>query len=119
MNLLLHRIKESSKNVLKMLLIVGRFLRIIDERDDQLSVVNIACIVVIVKVALVVNPSMVDLGTLLIALLAHYGKKRINTKVRNLDTQQNKQLEEVQGKLKELGDRVGGVAAALGFKNLK
>lgn len=119
MELFVHKLKQTGKNVLKLLLIVGRFLRIVDEHENQVSVVNIACIVIITKVALVVNPSVVDLGGLLIALLAHYGKKRINTKVKSLDVQQNKQLEEMQSKLKELGDRVGGVAAALGFKNLK
>lgn len=113
------KVEETTKNVIKMLLSVGRFLRIVDEYENQISVVNIACLVIIVKVALVVNPSVADLGGLLIALMAHYGKRRLNMKARNLDAQQNKELSEIQTKLKELGDRVGSVAAALGFKNLK
>lgn len=113
------KVEETTKNVIKMLLSIGRFLRIVDEHENQISVVNIACLVIIVKVALAVNPSVADLGGLLIALMAHYGKRRLNMKARNLDAQQNKELSEIQTKLKELGDRVGSVAAALGFKNLK
>jgi hypothetical protein len=113
------KIEETSKNVLKMLLAIGRFTRIVDEHENQISVVNIACLVIVVKVALAVNPSVADLGGLLIALMAHYGKRRLNMKAKNLDTQQNKEITEIQSKLKELGDRVGSVAAALGFKNLK
>ena len=111
--------EEMISNVIKMLLSVGRFLRVVDEQENQLSIVNLACLVIVVKVALAVNPSIADLGGLLIALMAHYGKRRLNLKSKNLDAQQNKQLEEVQAKLKEVGDRVGSVAAAIGFKNLK
>ncbi len=97
----------------------GRFLRVVDERKQQLSIVNIACIVVIVKVAIAAEPSIADLGALLIGLLAHYGKRQINTKTSELDASQNKTIEEISTKIKELGDRVGSVSAALGFKNLK
>lgn len=98
---------------------LGRFLRIVDEKYHQISIVNIACIVIIVKVAMAAEPSIADLGALLIGLLAHYGKRQINTKVSALDEKQNSTIDELSLKIKDLGDRVGSVAAALGFKNLK
>lgn len=113
------KILDTFKGVVSLLLCVGRFFRVVDETENRLSIVNLACLVVVIKVALAADPSIADLGGLLIALLAYYGKKQINSKTRSLDAQQNKQLEEVQAKLKDLGDRVGSVAAALGFKNLK
>lgn len=97
----------------------GRFLRVIDETKHQLSIVNIACIVIVVKVAMATEPSIADLGALLIGLFAHYGKRRINMKVSALDETQTKNIEDMSTKIKDLGDRVGSVAAALGFKNLK
>lgn len=106
-------------NIKEKLLSVGRFFRVVDEFHNQISIVNVACIVVVVKVALAVNPSMVDLGTLLIALLAHYGKKQANMKIKKLDAQQSKDIDNLKDKVKELADRVGSIAAALGFKNLK
>lgn len=106
-------------NVLSALVKAGRFLRIVDEHYNQISLVNIALLVIIVKVALAVDPSVADLGALFIGLLAHYGKRRINVKMKALDAQQNKEIEETKSKLKELADRVGSIAAAMGFKNLK
>jgi hypothetical protein len=114
-----HFLNQKIDNLLNLLLKTGRFFRLVDENFNQISLVNIALLVIIVKVALAVDPSVADLGALLIGLLAHYGKRRINVKMKALDAQQNKEIEETKGKLKDLADRVGSIAAAMGFKNLK
>jgi hypothetical protein len=98
---------------------LGRFLRIVDEKFEQISIVNIACLVIIVKVAMVPEPSVADLGALLIGLMAHYGKRRINVGKEDSDSSTKKDLKEAQDKIKELGDRIGSIAAAMGFTNLK
>lgn len=108
-----------ASNFYKGFLKLGRFLRVVDEKYEQVSIVNVACIVIVVKVAMTHDPSIAELSALLIGLLAHYGKRRINVSKEDMDGSQVKQLEETQSKLKELGDRVGSLAAAMGFKNLK
>jgi hypothetical protein len=117
--MILYRLKELFKFLGKGLLKVGRFIRIIDEKEVQLSIVNLACIIILFKLALSQNPSVFDLGALLLGLLAHYGKKQMLCKTKDLDDTQNKQLTDMQNKIKDLGDRIGGIAASLGFKNLK
>lgn len=118
-SLLLLRLSSLVSNVAQALLNVGRFLRLVDEQHNQISIVNVACLVIIGKVAIAPNPSIAELGALLIGLLAHYGKRRINVKMKGLDAQQNKEIEDTKSKIKELADRVGSIAAAMGFKNLK
>lgn len=118
-SLLSLRLSSLVSNVAQALLNVGRFLRLVDEQHNQISIVNVACLVIIGKVATAPNPSIADLGALLIGLLAHYGKRRINVKMKGLDAQQNKEIEDTKSKIKELADRVGSIAAAMGFKNLK
>lgn len=51
------------------------FFRIIDAHDGQLSLTNIALIIVLVKLALVTAPTVFDLGTLLLALANYNAKK--------------------------------------------
>lgn len=118
-NWLSYTLSSKANKLYELLLKVGRFLRVIDEHFDQLSLVNIACVVIIIKVAAAAEPSVADLGALFMGLLAHYGKRRLNMKMKGLDAQQNKDIEDTKAKVKELGDRVGSIAAAMGFKNLK
>lgn len=106
-------------NIGKFFLSVGRFLRVIDESTPILSITNIACIVIIVKIALAAEPSIADLGGLLISLLAYYGKKKINQADRKVDAQQQKDIEDLRSKIKETNDRIGSVAATVGFKTTK
>jgi len=51
-----------------------RFFKLIDD-SNQLSLTNIALIIVIVKLAMIQQASMMDLGTLLLAL-ANYNIKK-------------------------------------------
>lgn len=98
---------------------IGRFFRIVDEQSPFLSITNIACMVIIVKVALATEPSVADLGGLLIALLAYHGKKHVSKRDAKLSAEQTKAIDDLQSKVKEVGDRVGGIAAMVGIKNLK
>lgn len=54
------------------------FLRICDEHDNSLSITNLAMFVVLYKLAVVTNTSVIDLGTLLVALGGYNLKKFIN-----------------------------------------
>jgi hypothetical protein len=54
------------------------FLRVVDGHDQTLSLTSIGLIVVLVKIALVPQPSLVDLGALLGTLLL-YAHKRMSS----------------------------------------
>lgn len=54
------------------------FLRLVDGHDETLSLTNISLIIVITKLALLKNPSMVDISALLLALLNTNIKKLLN-----------------------------------------
>lgn len=56
---------------------VGLFLRLIDDQHN-LSLTNIATIIVVIKLALAQQASAIDLGTLLLAL-ANYNVKKYLT----------------------------------------
>ena len=98
---------------------VGRFFRIIDEQYPCLSITNIACLVIVVKIALAAEPSIADLSGLLITLLAYYGKKNLHKGEDKTSEEQKKAMAELTNKVREVGDRIGGVAAMVGIKNLK
>lgn len=51
-------------------------MRLVDSHDGQLSLTNIALIIVIVKLTLIPSPSIFDLGSLLLAL-ANYNAKKL------------------------------------------
>lgn len=56
------------------------FLGLVDGHDNNVSLTKVALWVVIAKLALVGNPTVVDLGGLLLALVAHNAKKVITNK---------------------------------------
>jgi hypothetical protein len=65
----------------RMCLQVAIFVRLVDAHDETLSITNIAVYIVLVKLALAQQASLVDCGGLLISL-SHYGyKKYINKDV--------------------------------------
>ena len=101
------------------LLHVGRFLRLIDERYICLSITNIACLVIIVKLAAASQPSIADLGGLFIALLAYTGKKQLNKDQAKTDDTQAQAVADLKVKVSEIGDRIGGIAAMVGIKTVK
>lgn len=103
----------------KLLINIGRFFRLIDERSVCLSLTNIAVMVVVAKVATTPSPSFADLGALLGVLFAYYGKKHINKDLDQTTEDQKADMAELKTKVKEVGDRIGGVAAMVGIKNVK
>jgi hypothetical protein len=59
---------------------VLQFFRIVDKgKPVDISITNVACWVVIVKIAFVDHASAVDLGTLLVALSNYAHKRHINS----------------------------------------
>jgi hypothetical protein len=54
------------------------FFRLVDDYDSNLSLTHIGVIIVLVKLALVQHASIVDLGSLLVALANLNMKKYIN-----------------------------------------
>jgi hypothetical protein len=60
---------------MKQLLIkIGKFTRLIDE-NNTLSITQIACMIVLFKLALAPSTNIIDLGTLLVTL-GHYSVKK-------------------------------------------
>ena len=62
---------------MKMLMKVGKFFRFIDN-NNQLSITNIALMVVLIKLSLSPTTSLTETGTLLIALGNYAHKKRMD-----------------------------------------
>lgn len=54
------------------------FLRLVDAHDNTLSLTNIAMIVVLTKLAMSQTSTPIDIGGLMVALLAYTGKKMIS-----------------------------------------
>jgi hypothetical protein len=54
------------------------FLRLVDPHDGQISLTNVALIVVLVKIGFAPEVSLVDAGALFVTLLSYQGKKLIN-----------------------------------------
>jgi hypothetical protein len=90
------------------------FLRITDE-DGLLSITHIACWVVIAKIALDPNPSISEMGGLLVTLALYYGKKHLDSKKKKLNDEQTDALAKMQAKVDQVADKVGAVATTLGF----
>lgn len=94
------------------------FLRLTDD-DGLLSITHIACMVVLYKVATEKEPSVADMGALLITLSLYYGK-RYNQSRKTLISDGGKQaITDIQTKVQQLQDKLSGVAATVGFRNLQ
>lgn len=94
------------------------FLRLTDD-DGLLSITHIACIVVLTKVALAAEPSIADMGALLITLALYYGKKHASAKKAKLSEDGSKAISDMQSKLQSIQDKIAGVAATVGFRNIQ
>jgi len=96
---------------------LGRFLRLIDDQYVCLSLTNLGVLVVLTKVALNPNPSLVDMGTLLTVLSLYYGNKHLK-KNKEEKTDSNKVvLEEMQAKIQAVADKASGLALHIGLRN--
>lgn len=59
---------------------LGKFFRILDEYNNNLSLTNVAVIITLVKLAMAPALSIVDIGALLISLISYTSKKVLNNK---------------------------------------
>lgn len=110
---------STDNNMKQFFLKLGRFFRVIDDYGTSLSITNIAYIIILVKIALAAEPSVADLGGLLVAMLAYHGKKHLNKDLNKSSEDQSKILADLQVKVKEASDKASSVAAMVGIKNLK
>lgn len=93
---------------MKALLIrIANFLRLIDETGN-LSITNIAVMIVVVKMALCVTCSMADFAALLTVLVSYHFKRYINTQ---------KPLKLPEKDLEELKGQINSIKLKLGLNN--
>lgn len=105
------------------------FLRIIDPHDGQVSLTNVALIVVLIKIAASASFSMVDAGALFVTLLSYQGKKIINkdkqedaVKIEDAVKSASDAMTLVGDLIKrvdELGSKVTQATMSLGIKDLR
>lgn len=99
------------------------FLKLIDKHDGQLSLTNVAVIVVVTKMALAPVASITDVGTLFITLLAYSSKKVINNRQKNaeaipVDTSSiEKTINSAVSEIESLKSRVSSMALSAGLKS--
>jgi hypothetical protein len=72
-------------DIIQQLISLLKFLRVVDSADGQVSLTSLGLIVVLVKVALIREPSLVDLGALLGVLAMYSHKKMLYTEKRTSD----------------------------------
>jgi hypothetical protein len=102
------------------------FLRLTDD-DGILSITHIGCMVVLTKVALNPNPSVFDMGSLLVTLSLYYGKQHLAQRQQKL-TDENKQaiadisakvnqnLSDLTTKVNQVADKASGLAMHVGLR---
>lgn len=93
------------------------FLRLTDD-NNVLSITHIACMVVLTKVALQPNPSIVDMGSLLITLSLYYGKKHMQKDSAKIAEDGKFRLDQIEQKVKEIQGQASSVSAHLGIGNI-
>lgn len=97
---------------------VGKFLRLIDE-NNQMSITNIAVLVVIYKVGTAQNVDLYDAGIILIALLNYSYKRYIKFKevkeIKPSSSVEDDIVEQVKEEIKGLKDKVGSLQVAVGL----
>jgi hypothetical protein len=103
------------------------FFRIIDEYDKKLSITNCAVIIVLIKLTLAPNTSVMDTGALFIAMASYAYKKHINKdigapKQEDLVTPRIAQLEgelkEASKKFSDVESKISAIALQAGIKKL-
>jgi hypothetical protein len=91
------------------------FLRLIDD-DCVLSITNIGCIVVLAKVAMNPNPSIVDMGTLLVTLSLYFSKKHLSQKAKKLTDENKQAISDLTTKINQVADKASGLAMHVGLR---
>jgi hypothetical protein len=101
----------------KFLLNLGRFLRLVDDQYVCLSLTNLAVFVVLIKTALNPQPSIVDMGSLLITLSLYYGKAHLKKQKEKLTDENKTALDELKAKVQVISDKTAGLAVHVGMRN--
>lgn len=90
------------------------FLRITDD-DGLLSITHIACIIVLIKLAMNPSPSIVDMGSLLVTLSLYYGKAHLNKQKQKLTDENKQAIEDIKIQVQGIKDKTAGMAARIGL----
>lgn len=101
----------------KFLINLGRFFRILDDHYICISLTNLAVFVVLTKVALNPQPSIVDMGSLLITLSLYYGKAHLKKNKQELTDENKAAIKEMQEKIQTISDKASGLALHVGMRN--
>jgi len=86
---------------------------LIDEHDGQISLTNLALLIVLFKLAIAPAVGLVEIGGLFISLLAYSGKKVINNKQKK---ETDGATSVVQKQLDDLKDVVSALSIKTGMK---
>lgn len=97
---------------------IFKFLNLLDH-EGNLSITNLAVIVVLIKLAIAPAATLTEAGTLLIAL-ANYAHKRVVTNSVPEVTEDTitPQVEEMQTKLDEVSSQVSALSMNAGIKKM-
>lgn len=96
------------------------FLRLIDDHDGNISLTNVALLIVLTKLALTQNASLIDAGSLLITLLSYQGKKLINKDAGVvISTPTEDAIGILVKRVDELSNKVSAQQIGMGIKSLK
>lgn len=91
------------------------FLRLTDD-NGSLSITNIACGIVLYKIATETNPSIADMGSLLVTLTLYYGKAHLNSKKKILTDENKQAIADIQTKVQQISDKTSGLALHVGLR---
>lgn len=101
------------------------WLRLTDQHDGQLSLTNLALLVVLVKLGMASEVTLVDAGALFVALLSYQGKKviagqaaapkELRQDMARIVTAHNAAME----KIAELSSKVTAQQVAMGMKDIR
>lgn len=91
------------------------FLRLTDG-NGSLSITNIACGIVLYKIATEANPSVSDMGSLLVTLTLYYGKAHLNSKKQSLTDENKQAIQDIQTKVQQISDKTSGLALHVGMR---
>jgi hypothetical protein len=91
------------------------FLRLTDD-DGLLSITHIGCIIVLTKLALNPNPSLIDMGSLLVTLSLYYGKQSMSQKHKKLTDENKQAIADLTTKVSQVADKASGLAMHVGLR---
>ena len=97
---------------------LGQFFRVVDD-DNLLSLTNLVIFVAIYKIIVAPVFTITEVTSLLISMLAYGYKRHVNKKRKEVTDEQKQAIADLTTKVQQATDRIGGVAAMVGIKNLK